>query len=76
MVAGIGVVCGVKCLLIANDRTVKGGASNPWSLPTAQNVFLYGQPLPRPLWAGARCVFLSTVLCVPGSLLIAMLFAR
>ncbi|MGX6603357.1 acyl-CoA carboxylase subunit beta [Micromonosporaceae bacterium Da 78-11] len=32
VVAGIGVVSGVECLLIANDPTVKGGASNPWSL--------------------------------------------
>ena len=26
------MVSGVECLLIANDPTVKGGASNPWSL--------------------------------------------
>ncbi|GAB1640763.1 acyl-CoA carboxylase subunit beta [Krasilnikovia sp. MM14-A1259] len=32
VVTGIGVVSGVECLLIANDPTVKGGASNPWSL--------------------------------------------
>lgn len=32
VVAGIGTVSGVECLLIANDPTVKGGASNPWSL--------------------------------------------
>ncbi len=32
VVAGIGVVSGVECLLIASDPTVKGGASNPWSL--------------------------------------------
>ena len=32
VVAGIGVVSGIECLLIANDPTVKGGASNPWSL--------------------------------------------
>ncbi|MFG1606423.1 acyl-CoA carboxylase subunit beta [Actinoplanes sp. NPDC049265] len=32
VIAGIGVVSGVECLLIANDPTVKGGASNPWSL--------------------------------------------
>ena len=32
VVAGIGLVSGVECLLIANDPTVKGGASNPWSL--------------------------------------------
>ncbi len=32
VVAGIGVVSGTECLLIANDPTVKGGASNPWSL--------------------------------------------
>ena len=32
VVSGIGVVSGVECLLVANDPTVKGGASNPWSL--------------------------------------------
>ncbi|GLY95352.1 acetyl-CoA carboxylase carboxyltransferase subunit [Actinoplanes sp. NBRC 103695] len=32
VVAGIGVVSGVECLLIGNDPTVKGGSSNPWSL--------------------------------------------
>jgi acetyl-CoA carboxylase carboxyltransferase component len=32
VVAGIGVVSGVECLLIANDPTVRGGSSNPWSL--------------------------------------------
>ncbi|GIF25687.1 acetyl-CoA carboxylase carboxyltransferase component [Actinoplanes tereljensis] len=32
VVAGIGVVSGVECLLVANDPTVKGGASNPCSL--------------------------------------------
>ncbi|WP_168582625.1 acyl-CoA carboxylase subunit beta [Gephyromycinifex aptenodytis] len=32
IVGGIGVVEGVECLLIANDSTVKGGTSNPWTL--------------------------------------------
>src|SRR3989442_6163415 len=32
VVTGIGVVSGVECLLIANDPTVRGGASNPVSL--------------------------------------------
>ncbi|MFN3541240.1 MAG: carboxyl transferase domain-containing protein, partial [Rhodococcus sp. (in: high G+C Gram-positive bacteria)] len=31
-VMGIGVVCGVECLIVANDPTVRGGASNPWTL--------------------------------------------
>lgn len=31
-VMGIGVVCGVECLVVANDPTVRGGASNPWTL--------------------------------------------
>ncbi len=31
-VAGIGAVSGVECLLVANDPTVKGGTSNPWTL--------------------------------------------
>ncbi|WP_020494986.1 acyl-CoA carboxylase subunit beta [Sciscionella marina] len=32
VVTGIGVVSGVECLIVANDPTVKGGASNPHSL--------------------------------------------
>ncbi len=31
-VVGIGVVCGIECLIVANDPTVRGGASNPWTL--------------------------------------------
>ncbi|MBH1936014.1 acyl-CoA carboxylase subunit beta [Streptomyces sp. AV19] len=32
LVTGIGVICGVECLISANDPTVRGGASNPWTL--------------------------------------------
>ena len=32
MVTGIGVVSGVECVIIANDPTVKGGATNPITL--------------------------------------------
>jgi acyl-CoA carboxylase subunit beta len=32
LVVGIGAVSGVECLLVANDPTVKGGTSNPWTL--------------------------------------------
>jgi acetyl-CoA carboxylase carboxyltransferase component len=32
VVTGIGVVSGVECVLVANDPTVKGGTSNPWTL--------------------------------------------
>ncbi|WP_205668997.1 acyl-CoA carboxylase subunit beta [Amycolatopsis suaedae] len=32
VVTGIGVVEGVECMVVANDPTVKGGASNPSSL--------------------------------------------
>ncbi|WP_425428074.1 acyl-CoA carboxylase subunit beta [Allonocardiopsis opalescens] len=31
-VTGIGVVSGVECVICANDPTVRGGASNPWTL--------------------------------------------
>ncbi|MEN0133787.1 MAG: carboxyl transferase domain-containing protein [Rhodococcus sp. (in: high G+C Gram-positive bacteria)] len=31
-VVGIGVVEGVECLIVANDPTVRGGTSNPWTL--------------------------------------------
>ncbi|GAA1983858.1 acyl-CoA carboxylase subunit beta [Catenulispora subtropica] len=32
LVTGIGVVSGVECLIVANDPTVRGGATNPWTL--------------------------------------------
>ncbi len=32
VVTGIGVIEGVECLVMAHDPTVKGGASNPWTL--------------------------------------------
>jgi acetyl-CoA carboxylase carboxyltransferase component len=32
VVTGIGVVEGVECMIVANDPTVKGGTSNPYSL--------------------------------------------
>jgi acetyl-CoA carboxylase carboxyltransferase component len=35
IVTGIGVVEGVECLVTANDPTVRGGASNPWTLKKA-----------------------------------------
>jgi acetyl-CoA carboxylase carboxyltransferase component len=32
VVTGIGVVEGVECVITANDPTVRGGASNPWTV--------------------------------------------
>jgi acetyl-CoA carboxylase carboxyltransferase component len=32
VVTGIGVVEGLECLIVANDPTVRGGASNPWTV--------------------------------------------
>jgi acetyl-CoA carboxylase carboxyltransferase component len=40
VVTGIGVVSGVECMIVANDPTVKGGASNPW---TVKKVFRASQ---------------------------------
>jgi acetyl-CoA carboxylase carboxyltransferase component len=31
-VIGIGAVSGVECMIVANDPTVRGGTSNPWTL--------------------------------------------
>ncbi|MEE1826229.1 carboxyl transferase domain-containing protein [Streptomyces sp. BE20] len=36
LVTGIGVVEGVECVITANDPTVRGGASNLWTLRKAQ----------------------------------------
>ena len=32
LVTGIGVISGVECAISANDPTVRGGASNPWTV--------------------------------------------
>jgi acetyl-CoA carboxylase carboxyltransferase component len=32
LVTGIGTVCGTECLIFANDPTVKGGSTNPYTL--------------------------------------------
>jgi acyl-CoA carboxylase subunit beta len=40
VVTGIGVIEGVECMIIANDATVRGGASNPW---TVKKVFRAAQ---------------------------------
>jgi acyl-CoA carboxylase subunit beta len=40
VVTGIGVVEGVECLITANDPSVKGGSSNPW---TVKKVFRAAQ---------------------------------
>ena len=32
VVTGIGVIEGVECMITANDPTVRGGASNPWTV--------------------------------------------
>ncbi|GAA4560190.1 acyl-CoA carboxylase subunit beta [Planotetraspora kaengkrachanensis] len=32
VVTGIGVIEGVECVITANDPTVRGGSSNPWTL--------------------------------------------
>ncbi|GIE98859.1 AEC family transporter [Paractinoplanes rishiriensis] len=44
-------------------------------LPTAQNVFLYGQRFDTGLVLARDAIFLSTVICAPVLLLIALLFA-
>jgi malonate transporter len=44
------------------------------ALPTAQNIFLYGQRFDTGLTLARDAIFLSTVVCVPVLLLIAVLF--
>ncbi|KOG86529.1 acetyl-CoA carboxylase, partial [Streptomyces varsoviensis] len=48
LVTGIGVIEGVECLITANDPTVRGGASNPWTLRKAlrANEIAYANRLP------------------------------
>jgi malonate transporter len=46
------------------------------ALPTAQNIFLYAQRFQTGLTVARDAVLLSTFVCVPALLLIAVLFAR
>lgn len=48
LITGIGVIEGVECLITANDPTVRGGASNPWTLKKAlrANEIAYANRLP------------------------------
>ncbi|MFD5748299.1 acyl-CoA carboxylase subunit beta [Streptomyces sp. NPDC127033] len=48
MVTGVGVVEGVECVITANDPTVRGGSSNPWTLRKAlrANEIAYANRLP------------------------------
>lgn len=48
LITGIGTVSGVECLITANDPTVRGGASNPWTLKKAQraNEIAFANRLP------------------------------
>ncbi|PSJ24235.1 acetyl-CoA carboxylase carboxyltransferase subunit [Streptosporangium nondiastaticum] len=48
IVTGIGVIEGVECVITANDPTVRGGASNPWTLKKAlrANEIAYANRLP------------------------------
>ncbi|GAA4513932.1 carboxyl transferase domain-containing protein [Brevibacterium yomogidense] len=32
IVGGIGTISGVECMIVANDPTVRGGTSNPWTM--------------------------------------------
>lgn len=59
-VTGIGVVEGVECMIVANDPTVKGGTSNPWTLKKIlrANQIAFENRLPVISWwspAGRTC---------------------
>src|ERR1700712_5433045 len=43
VVSGIGVVEGVECMLVANDATVKGGTTNPWTFKKMQRANFIAQ---------------------------------
>jgi acetyl-CoA carboxylase carboxyltransferase component len=81
VVTGIGVIEGVECMITANDPTVKGGASNPWTvkkifrasqiaeengLPTQKEIFIPGGRLFRDL-TRASAAKTPTVALVFGS---------
>ena len=55
-VTGIGAVNGVECMIVANDPTVKGGTSNPWTLRKmlASQPDRDAEPTPGDLAGGIR----------------------
>jgi malonate transporter len=58
------------------DRNATYAVTILAGLPTAQNVFLYGQRFDTGLILARDAIFLSTIVCVPALLLIALLFTR
>ncbi len=70
VVTGIGVIEGVECMVIANDPTVRGGASNPW---TVKKLFRAAQiarenrlPMVNLVESGGADLPTQTEIFVPG----------
>jgi malonate transporter len=75
-VAGMPAVAFLLAVALGLDRAATGAVTVLAGLPTAQNVFLYGQRFGTGLALTRDAIFLSTIACVPVLLLIAVLFAR
>ena len=66
VVTGLGVVSGVECMVIANDPTVRGGASNPWTLKKVQRAAQIA-PSIRPMKAACRVISSAEGACGRGA---------
>jgi hypothetical protein len=74
--AGMPVVALLLAVAMGLSRQTTYAVTVLAALPTAQNVFLYGQRFETGLVLARDAIFLSTVACVPALLLIALLFTR
>jgi malonate transporter len=74
-IAGMPAIAFVLAVVLGLSHRQTYAVSVLAALPTAQNVFLYGQRFGVGLILARDAIFLSTVLCAPALLLIALLNA-
>ncbi|MEU4243292.1 AEC family transporter [Actinoplanes sp. NPDC026619] len=72
--AGMPATAFLLALLLRLPRTEVYAVTVLAALPTAQNVFLYAQRFQTGLIVARDAIFLSTIVCAPALLLIALLF--
>jgi len=72
-IAGMPAIAFLLAVVLGLSREQTYAVTVLAALPTAQNVFLYGQRFATGLVLARDAIFLSTVLCAPALLLIAVL---
>ena len=69
-VTGVGVVCGVECVIVANDPTVRGGATNPFGLKKTLRAMEIAErnrlPLVQLIESGGADLPIQSKIFVPG----------